>query len=125
MSDNPQNMTDTPHATLPGFAGQAAIEQPDLWRALQDLGEHASKAGPLDARTRRLVHLALALGVGSEGAVHSHARRGLAEGLGADELEHTAWLAVTTLGWPQAIKGLTWIRDVTRKDSEPAAAPEG
>lgn len=121
MSDTPEHMTDTPRAALPGFAGKAALEQPDLWRALQDLGEQASKAGPLDARTRRLIHLALALGVGSEGAVHSHARRGLAEGLSADELEHAAWLAVTTLGWPQAIKGLTWIRDVTRKDG----APEG
>lgn len=75
--------------------------------------------------SRRLVHLALALGAGSEGAVHSHARRGLAEGLTADELEHVAWLAVTTLGWPQCIKGLTWIRDVTRHgDRRTARAPE-
>ena len=40
-------------------------------------------------------------------------------GLGAgtvvrEELEHVAFLAITTLGWPQAIRGLTWIRDVTR-----------
>jgi hypothetical protein len=27
-------------------------------------------------------------------------------------------LAVTTLGWPQAIKGLTWIRDVTQALSD-------
>ncbi|WP_414687912.1 carboxymuconolactone decarboxylase family protein [Mycobacterium sp.] len=71
------------------------------------------EAGPLDVRTKRLVHLALAIGADSHGAVHSHARRGLAEGLSAAELEHVALLAVTTLGWPQAVKGITWIRDVT------------
>jgi hypothetical protein len=27
-------------------------------------------------------------------------------------------LAVTTLGWPQAIKGLTWIMDVTQALSD-------
>jgi hypothetical protein len=28
-----------------------------------------------------------------------------------------AFLAITTLGWPQAIRGLTWVRDVTRGSS--------
>ena len=27
---------------------------------------------------------------------------------------HVAFLAITTLGWPQAIRGLTWVRDVTK-----------
>lgn len=112
-----EETTDTPTAHLPSYAGRAAHEQPGLWRALQDLGREASRAGPLDARTRRLVHLAMAVGSGSEGAAHSHARRALAEGLSAEEIEHVAWLAVTTLGWPQAIRALTWIRDVT----EPSA----
>lgn len=49
-----------------------------------------------------------------QGATHSHSRRALAEGLSAEELEHVAFLAITTLGWPQAIRALTWIRDVTR-----------
>ncbi|HEY9218348.1 MAG TPA: carboxymuconolactone decarboxylase family protein [Phenylobacterium sp.] len=126
MSDTgePEGVTETPQAALPSYAGRAAIEQPDLWRALQALGEKASRAGPLDARARRLVHLAMALGVGSEGAVHSHARRGLSEGLSPEELEHVAWLAVTTLGWPQAIKGLTWIRDVTRPGEAPGQFAE-
>lgn len=112
-ASNPAAMTDTA-TDLPSFAGRAAEEQPGLWAALQELGRQASEAGPLDARTRRLANLALAIGCGSEGATHSHSRRGLAEGLTPAELEHVAWLAVTTLGWPQAIKGLTWIRDVTQ-----------
>lgn len=115
---SPEDFTDAPDTALPGYAGRAASEQPDLWRALQELGAQASQAGPLDARSRRLVHLALALASDSEGAVHSHVRRGLAEGLEPEALEHVAWLAVTTLGWPQAIRGLTWIRDVTRAESK-------
>lgn len=120
MPETPSaEITDTPQARLPSYAGRAAAEQPGLWRALQQLGEEASRAGPLDARTRRLTHLALAIGAGTEGATHSHVRRGLAEGLSREELEHVAWLAVTTLGWPQAIKALTWIRDVGAEDAGP------
>lgn len=32
---------------LPGAAGKAAQEPPELWRALQEFGEQATKAGPL------------------------------------------------------------------------------
>jgi len=73
-------------------------------------------------RTKRLVHLALAIGADSSGAVHSHARRGIAEGIPPAELEHVALLAVTTLGWPQAVRGLTWIADVTSASTGSAGA---
>jgi alkylhydroperoxidase/carboxymuconolactone decarboxylase family protein YurZ len=113
MSD-PTDMSDAPEVELPGTAGQVAREKPDLWRAFQALGAAAGKAGPLSEREQRLVSLALAIGGDSEGATHSHARRAVAQGLSADDLEHVAFLAVTTLGWPKAIRGLSWIRDVTR-----------
>jgi hypothetical protein len=29
-----------------------------------------------------------------------------------------ALLATTTLGWPQAVKGLTWVKDVTQATSD-------
>ncbi len=100
---------------LPGAAGQVARDKPEIWHALQKLGEASGDAGPLDARTRRLVNLAFAIASDSEGATHSHTRRGLAEGLGAEELHHVAYLAVTTLGWPHAIRGLTWVQDLTQQ----------
>lgn len=115
MSENPREISDAPNVELPGTAGQVAKERPELWRAFQALGAETGKAGPLSEREQRLVNLALALGGDSEGATHSHARRGIADGLSPQELEHVAFLAITTLGWPQAIRGLTWIRDVTRK----------
>lgn len=97
---------------VPGAAADVAREHPELWQALQVLGDQVTHAGPLDARTCRLVHLAFAIAGGSEGATHSHARRAVAEGIDARELEHVALLAITTLGWPQAIRGLTWVRDI-------------
>lgn len=114
MSD-PSEISDTPDVELPGTAGQVARENPELWRAFQALGAAAGAAGPLSEREQRLVSLALAIGGDSEGATHSHARRGLADGLPATALEHVAFLAITTLGWPQAIRGLTWVRDVTKR----------
>jgi 4-carboxymuconolactone decarboxylase len=106
---------------LPGAALHMAREHREVWEAFQSLGEKASRAGPLDARTRRLIHLALALAGGSEGATHSHARRARSEGITAEELEHVAILAITTIGWSQAIKGLTWVRDITRGRSGASA----
>lgn len=113
MSDEMAN-GETAEVELPGTAGEIARQKPELWRAFQALGAATGAAGPLSEREQRLVNLALALGGDSEGATHSHCRRALAEGLVAEELEHVAFLAITTLGWPQAVRGLTWVRDVTR-----------
>ena len=112
---SPADFSENPEVGLPPAPQYIAEDHPNVWAALQQLGAALSQAGPLDGRTKRLVHLALAIGANSHGAVHSHARRGLAEGLTAAELEHVGLLAVTTLGWPQAVKGLTWIKDVTRQ----------
>ena len=116
MSD-PTEFSDSPEVELPGTAAKVAREKPELWRAFQALGAATGAAGPLSEREQRLVNLALAIGGDSEGATHSHARRGLADRLAPDELEHVAFLAITTLGWPQAIRGLSWIRDITRSGS--------
>jgi 4-carboxymuconolactone decarboxylase len=111
MARKDQPKTD---AQLPGAALHMSREYPKVWEAFQQLGEEASRAGPLDARTRRLIHLALAIAASSEGATHSHARRAASEGITPEELDHVAILAITTVGWSQAIKGLTWVRDITR-----------
>ena len=98
---------------LPATAGTFADAQPDVWAAYSGLGKTCSEAGPLDGETRRLVKLALAIGAESEGAVHSHVRRGLDEGLTADQLQHVAVLSIPTLGFPQAMAARSWISDLT------------
>lgn len=100
---------------LPAAAGKIVAKKPEVWKAYATLGKTVSEAGPLDARTRRLVNLALAIGARSEGAVHSHTRQALAEGITPDELKHAALLAITTLGFPQAMAAMSWIEDITDK----------
>ncbi|WP_347309659.1 carboxymuconolactone decarboxylase family protein [Defluviimonas sp. SAOS-178_SWC] len=98
---------------LPGGAGDIARDYPDVWTAYTNLGEATAKAGSLSARERRLVKLALAIGTGSEGAVHSHARRAEADGVSAADMEQVALLAIGPLGFPRAVAARSWITDVT------------
>jgi AhpD family alkylhydroperoxidase len=104
-------------ALPPSGAGIFARDFPAAWAAYESLGKAAAEAGPLDAKTRRLIKLALSLGAGSEGAVHSHTRQAKEEGLSADELQQIAVLAITTLGFPAAMAGLSWMRDVLEEKS--------
>ena len=103
--------------TLPPFLQDVIGDHPQVWEAYQQLGEAVSGAGPLSARDQRLVKLALAVGARSEGAVHSHTKRALREGLVAAELYQVALLAVTSIGWSSALAALSWIRDVVDRQA--------
>lgn len=107
-----------PPAELPAKAGDVAQRWPEVWAAYADLGKACAEAGPLDPATIRLIKLAYALGAASEGATHSHARRGLEEGLPVDALRQVAMLAIPRLGFPRAVAGLTWIEDVISRKAE-------
>jgi len=98
--------------TLPSGAARLAENHPPIWTAYQLLGAACAEAGPLDARTRRLVKLAVAIGQESEGAVHSHTRRALGEGLAKDEVLHVALLAIPSMGLAKAAAAMTWIADI-------------
>ncbi len=96
----------------PSGAGKFAENFPEVWAAYDALGKAASESGPIDGATRRLIKLALSVGANSEGAVHSHVRQALDEGLDPAALRQVASLAITTLGFPAAMAGLSWINDV-------------
>lgn len=83
----------------------------DAWQAFAQLGSLCHEAGPLDEKARRLVKVALAIGAGLEGGTHSAVRNALAAGVSPDEVKHVAVLGVTTIGFPAAVRALTWIRD--------------
>lgn len=110
----PQCMTDTVEDSddLPSVAGDLADQHPEIWEHYSGLGKACSEAGPIDDETTRLVKLALAAGSQSEGAVHSHVRRGLEEGIDPEKLEHVALLSIPTVGFPKAMATRTWIEDV-------------
>jgi alkylhydroperoxidase/carboxymuconolactone decarboxylase family protein YurZ len=100
---------------LPNIVEEIRTQQPDVWDRYTALEEALAAAGPLDARTQRLVKLALAIGARHEGAVHAHVRRALRDGMTREELLHVAFLGVTTLGWPHATAGRAWILDEIAK----------
>lgn len=106
MTNDPKN--------LPSGAGAVARAYPDIWSAYAALGKACAEAGPIDSQTARLVKLSLAIGALSEGAVHSHTRRALEEGIAPEALKQVAMLAIPTLGFPQAVRALTWIEDITK-----------
>lgn len=90
-----------------------SADHPEVFEAIDRLGAAVRSAGPLDVRTAHLVQLAAAAAARSEGAVHSHARRALAAGVSREEIEHALLLLVSTLGTPQVVAALSWVRDVT------------
>jgi alkylhydroperoxidase/carboxymuconolactone decarboxylase family protein YurZ len=100
---------------LPEVLQTFAAKYPQVWEAYNHLGEVTASAGPLDAKSQRLLKLALAIGAQREGAVHSHTRRALAAGCSPEELIHVGILAVTTIGWPGAFAAICWIEDIVEK----------
>jgi alkylhydroperoxidase/carboxymuconolactone decarboxylase family protein YurZ len=99
---------------LPKAVNAFRKRHPDVWKAFNELGEQCHDAGPLDEKSRRLVKLALSIGAGLEGATHSAARNALKGGISAQEMEHVALLAITTVGLPAATRAMTWIEDIAR-----------
>ena len=97
---------------MPGAAGDLAEQHPDIWEAYSSLGAATATCGPLTDREKRLVKLALAIGAGSEGAVHSHARRAASDGIEPAAALQVAMLAIGPLGLPRAVAAKTWIEDI-------------
>jgi AhpD family alkylhydroperoxidase len=97
-------------STLPKSYSQFQEENQEIFTAYQSLGELISKQVTFDSKTRELLKLAMAAGIGSEGAVQSHAHRALEAGASKEEVEHTLLLGVTTLGFPRMMAALTWAK---------------
>lgn len=85
---------------------------PDVVSAYEALGQACAEAGPLDAKTRELIKLGMAIGGRLEGAVHAHARRALDAGATPAEVQHVVTLAVPTVGFPTTVAAFTWVHDV-------------
>jgi alkylhydroperoxidase/carboxymuconolactone decarboxylase family protein YurZ len=96
---------------LPGHVEEFMEDYPEVWQLFNQLGSSCHKAGPLDEKTRRLIKLALSIGAGLEGATHSAIRNAIAADVSPEEIKQVAILAITTLGFPSAMRALTWITD--------------
>jgi alkylhydroperoxidase/carboxymuconolactone decarboxylase family protein YurZ len=79
----------------------------EAWEAIHEAGAQ----GPLDARTIRLLKLAIAVGAQRSGAVHSSVRKARAMGIPDAEIEQVVSLAAGTLGLPATVAAWTWLHD--------------
>lgn len=98
--------TPNPPATYTEFRQR----YPKLGQAWELLAQ-AGREGPLDARTVRLLKLALALGAMREGAVHANVRKALAMGIAREEIEQVVALAAGTIGLPATVAVFSWVQD--------------
>jgi 4-carboxymuconolactone decarboxylase len=99
---------------LPNAYQSFQEQYPAVFDAYNQLGAAVHSQGPLEERTRDLVKLALAIGIGSEGAVHSHTRKALASGATPEEIRQVVLLSVPTIGFPKMMAALTWVEDILR-----------
>lgn len=97
---------------LPGPFEKFTKEFPAVFEGYDAMGKAAHAGGPLDAKTRELVKLGMAIGARLEGATHSHVRKALAAGATPKEIRHATVLAISTLGLPTTIMAFTWVDDV-------------
>lgn len=102
-------------AKLPGQYVQIQKRFKKFTDAVENLGKAAKASGPLDEKTSHLVRLAAAAAIGSEGALHSHTRRGLESGAKPDEIYHALILLTSTIGFPRVSAALSWADDVIKK----------
>lgn len=101
---------------LPKVYERFTADYPDVMAAYTALAERLHGAGPLSARERRLAKLGVAIGRESEGAVRSHARKAVAEGIEPEAIRHAAVLAISTAGYPAAMAAYGWINEVLDRE---------
>lgn len=106
-------MTDT---SVPKRFTEIKKRHPNLFSAVESLGEAVRKEGPLEEKASQLIQLAAACALRSEGAVHSHVRRALAAGATAQEVYHAIILLTSTIGFPNVIASITWAEDILQKE---------
>lgn len=102
---------------LPEIYEKFSQSFPDIAEKYKELGVACRTGGPLEEKVQDLVKLGIAIGLGSQGAVRSHARKARAAGATRDEILHAVLLSLTTTGFPAMIAALGWVEEVLGKES--------
>ncbi|MCZ7646158.1 MAG: carboxymuconolactone decarboxylase family protein [Planctomycetota bacterium] len=92
------------------------LGNPKLVKAYEEFGKACERSGPLSLRERRLVKLSLAFAARMEGASHSAVRKGLDAELSVEDMQHVAFLAMSTMGFSFGVMFLGWIEDVIQRE---------
>ncbi|MBI3648478.1 MAG: carboxymuconolactone decarboxylase family protein [Actinobacteria bacterium] len=102
---------------LPEIYRRFSADQPAVMAAFAGLAKSADAAGPLSPRERRVAKLGIAIGSESSGAVRSHARKALADGIEPEAIRQVAVLAISTAGYPTAMAAYGWINEVLDREA--------
>lgn len=95
----------------------------EAWEAMRA----AEEGGPFGERAMRLLKLAVAIGSGKEGPVHSAVRKARSAGCSDAEIRHVVALAASTIGLPPAVAAYSWIVEELegRRDRGPERPGKG
>ena len=79
---------------LTGAIKQVRLGAPDVMKAFSAMATAATGAGTLDAKTKELIALAIAVAIRCDGCVAFHAKAALEKGANRDELMETMGMAL-------------------------------
>jgi alkylhydroperoxidase/carboxymuconolactone decarboxylase family protein YurZ len=88
---------------------------PKIATDFDNLSQNCHHWGPLENKTRLLIKLGIAIGLGTEGDTQSHTIQALKEGITPDEIRHTVLLSLTTAGFPAMIVAMRWVEEILQK----------
>ncbi|MFC1866413.1 carboxymuconolactone decarboxylase family protein [Chloroflexota bacterium] len=88
---------------------------PQVAQEFGKLAQACHQAGPLDIKSRRLIKVGIAIGIGSEGDLQSHVIQALDEGVTPDEIRHAILQSITTAGFPKMIVAMRWAEEIIGK----------
>jgi 4-carboxymuconolactone decarboxylase len=91
---------------------------PEVFAAVESMGETLKRQGPIEEKTAQLIQLAAAAANRSEGAVHSHTRRALDAGASVGEVRHALLLLVSTIGLSAVMAALSWADEVIEAEGQ-------
>jgi 4-carboxymuconolactone decarboxylase len=97
---------------LPEIFKRFMDQNPEICEAYREVGDLCSKAGPIAPKDQHLIQLGTSIGVGSKGAVRSHARRALDAGATEDEVRQVVLLSMTIIGFPAMIAAYGWVEEM-------------
>lgn len=86
----------------------------EAWEAMRA----AEESGPFDEASMRLLKLAVAIGSGKQGAVHSGVRKARAAGCSEEQIRHVVALAASTIGLPPAVAAYSWVVEELEKGAQ-------
>lgn len=86
----------------------------EAWEAMRA----AEEDGPFGGREIRLLKLAVAIGAGKEGPVHSAVRKARSAGCSDAEIRHVVALAASTIGLPPSVAAWSWVVEELEKTGE-------